>query len=91
MIDLNPSNFDKLVINGDEVWIVEFFAPWCGHCKQFVPEYQKAANSLKVSQIFKSTKTFSTSILLIFKSTKSFSTSILFILGSGKGRRCECR
>lgn len=47
VIELTPANFDKLVINGDEVWIVEFFAPWCGHCQQLVPEYQKAANALK--------------------------------------------
>lgn len=48
VVELTPSNFDKLVVNGDEVWIVEFFAPWCGHCQQFVPEYQKAAKALKV-------------------------------------------
>ncbi|CAH0561883.1 unnamed protein product [Brassicogethes aeneus] len=47
VIELTPSNFDKLVTKGDEVWIVEFFAPWCGHCKSLVPEYQKAANALK--------------------------------------------
>ncbi|KAK5639052.1 hypothetical protein RI129_011544 [Pyrocoelia pectoralis] len=47
VVELTTSNFDKLVINSDEVWIVEFFAPWCGHCQQLVPEYQKAANALK--------------------------------------------
>lgn len=47
VIDLTPNNFDKLVINSDEVWIVEFYAPWCGHCQQLVPEYQKAATALK--------------------------------------------
>lgn len=47
VVELTSSNFDKLVINGDEIWIVEFFAPWCGHCQQLVPEYQKAANALK--------------------------------------------
>lgn len=47
VIELTPNNFDKLVINSDEVWIVEFFAHWCGHCQQLVPEYQKAANTLK--------------------------------------------
>nr|XP_023011529.1 protein disulfide-isomerase A6 homolog [Leptinotarsa decemlineata] len=47
VVELTPSNFDKLVIKGEEVWVVEFFAPWCGHCKNLVPEYTKAANALK--------------------------------------------
>lgn len=47
VIDLTSSNFQREVINSDAVWIVEFFAPWCGHCQQLVPEYQKAAQALK--------------------------------------------
>ncbi|VVD02520.1 protein disulfide-isomerase A6 homolog [Leptidea sinapis] len=47
VVELTPSNFDKYVINSDAVWIVEFFAPWCGHCKNLVPEYKKAAKALK--------------------------------------------
>jgi len=47
VIDLTPANFDKQVTNGEGVWIVEFYAPWCGHCKNLVPEYKKAAKALK--------------------------------------------
>jgi len=47
VIELTPNNFDKLVINSDKIWIVEFFAPWCGHCQSLVGEYTKAANALK--------------------------------------------
>lgn len=47
VVTLTPNNFDHRVIDGDEVWIVEFFAPWCGHCQSFVPEYTKAAKALK--------------------------------------------
>lgn len=52
VIDITPSNFDKLVTNSDEVWIVEFYAPWCGHCKNLVPEYKKAAKALKVRVLY---------------------------------------
>lgn len=47
IVDLTPNNFDHRVVDSDEVWIVEFFAPWCGHCQSLVPEYTKAAKALK--------------------------------------------
>lgn len=50
VVELTPSNFDKLVVKSDHVWIVEFYAPWCGHCQSLTPEYEKAAKALKVSK-----------------------------------------
>ncbi|KAG5880025.1 hypothetical protein JTB14_032200 [Gonioctena quinquepunctata] len=47
VIELTSSDFDKLVLKGDEIWVIEFFAPWCGHCQSLVPEYTKAADALK--------------------------------------------
>jgi len=42
VVDLTPDNFDSY-INGDKGALVEFFAPWCGHCKRLEPEYEKVA------------------------------------------------
>lgn len=47
VVELTDSNFDKLVLNSDDIWLVEFFAPWCGHCKNLAPHWAKAATELK--------------------------------------------
>ena len=47
VIVLTPENFAKKVEKSKSLWIVEFYAPWCGHCKHLTPEWKKAAAALK--------------------------------------------
>ncbi|CAG9536911.1 unnamed protein product [Cercopithifilaria johnstoni] len=47
VIQLTKSNFNSKVLKSDEIWIVEFFAPWCGHCQKLVSEYTKLAKAVK--------------------------------------------
>ena len=41
--------FEKEVINNDKDVMLIFYAPWCNHCKEFMPKYEEAANKLKVN------------------------------------------
>ena len=51
VIILTDSTFDKAVAKYDYL-LVLFYAPWCGHCKKFHPEYEKAAKTLRKENLY---------------------------------------
>lgn len=40
-------NFEEVVMDKKKDVLLEFYAPWCGHCKSLAPEYEKLAQQLK--------------------------------------------
>ena len=47
VIQLNKDNFENEVVKSDNLWLILFYAPWCGHCKAFHPQIEKLAKSVK--------------------------------------------
>ncbi|WPO69531.1 thioredoxin [Streptomyces sp. KN37] len=43
-LELTKENFDQTVTDNEFV-LIDFWASWCGPCKQFAPVYEKAAEA----------------------------------------------
>lgn len=46
VVKLTAANFDETVLKNPLVSMVAFIAPWCGHCKKLLPEWEEAAQKL---------------------------------------------
>jgi len=44
VVELTPANFDT-VVDGSKHVFVEFFAPWCGHCKSLAPVWEELGDA----------------------------------------------
>ncbi|KAG0306964.1 hypothetical protein BGZ98_001386 [Dissophora globulifera] len=46
VIVLDSKSYEGSLNNG-QPWLVEYYAPWCGHCKALAPIYEDLAKALK--------------------------------------------
>ncbi|PYH82941.1 thioredoxin-domain-containing protein [Aspergillus uvarum CBS 121591] len=46
VLQVTSKNYDQLIAQSNHTSIVEFYAPWCGHCQNLKPAYEKAAKNL---------------------------------------------
>ncbi|GFF29899.1 putative protein disulfide-isomerase DDB_G0275025 [Aspergillus udagawae] len=47
VLHVTQKTYDQLIANSNYTSIVEFYAPWCGHCQNLKPAYEKAAKNLE--------------------------------------------
>ncbi|CAF0832321.1 unnamed protein product [Didymodactylos carnosus] len=47
VIELDSNKFSTIVLRDNNSWVVDFYAPWCGHCHQFSPIFEGVARKLE--------------------------------------------
>lgn len=47
VIVLDNTNLESTIYDSEDTWLLELYAPWCGHCKTLRPEWAKLATRLK--------------------------------------------
>ncbi|KAJ8969711.1 hypothetical protein NQ314_001625 [Rhamnusium bicolor] len=81
---LVASNFDTIALDVNKDVLVEFYAPWCGHCKRLAPIYDKVAQHFKENENVVIAKIDSTVNELEHIKVTSFPTIKLYTKGENQ-------
>lgn len=82
-------NFKKVSQEADKDVLIDFYAPWCGHCRKFEPNYKALAKKLKHVKTLKITKLDATRNEVEGMFISGFPTIVLFRAGSSPKRQVQ--
>jgi hypothetical protein len=47
VIELTDETISSTIYNSPYIWVIEFYAHWCGHCQKFANTWKKIANEMQ--------------------------------------------
>ena len=83
VIKLTIENFESLVLNRPmaEVWLVDFFASWCGPCIQLAPQCRSLARMLGPFTNIGSVDCVTQELLCAKHGIRSYPTIRMYVMG----------
>lgn len=87
-------NFDEIVNAEDKDVLIEFYAPWCGHCKNLEPKYKELGEKVSLGLCCKHRREVCST-----KQSCRFCLSTIYVMGHScaflrtlsLGISCGCR
>ncbi|MFA7083680.1 MAG: thioredoxin TrxC [Arcobacteraceae bacterium] len=77
-LELTQTNFDEYIVNSDLPVVVDFWAPWCGPCKNMAPIFTQVASTLPLKVMFAKVNTQEQQTLGSRFNIRSIPTLVMF-------------